>query len=155
VRFLMPFVVVLFAAIEINCSFIIHEPKPDHFGAFVVANGRLAELKRLTQADLSSRSFDGTFKEMSNSVSSDPKVYFILYGGLSEPLLVHVEKAKGLYKTVYNNKVDTQIAPIKGEANMVRLQPVPPLTPGLYELSVVGCPDNGLDFRCYFPIKVE
>jgi hypothetical protein len=156
-RSLMRLAAVVVGILQIGCSVLGGDPKPDHFGIFVVDNGKLTNLFRLTEKELNSRSGSGTFTVMptGNVLRSDAHLYFIMYGGFDEALLQRVVQTKGRYETKYANKFDMQVAPVKGEDRMLRFQPVPPLKPGLYELSVAGCSDNNFDGRCYLPIKIE
>ena len=151
------FSVLALGMLQTGCSILGGDPKPDHFGVFVVDKGKLINLERLLNKELGSRSMSGTFTVMptTNTLQSDEHLYFIMYGGYEEALLQQVVQTKGRYETKYDNKFDMQVAPIKGEDRMLRFQPVPALKSGLYELSVAGCSDNNFDGRCYIPLKIE
>lgn len=128
-------------------------PVPDYFGHFSVDKGQLVELKKLVDQDLTSMMSGSTFTGLPNPPASS-EVQFIVYGDLNEPKLARTtETSPGKFHVDWEDEVILRVSPVHGQDSMYRLKPAEPLAPGLYILSTVACPENGWDFRCYYPIS--
>ncbi len=149
---------------------------PDHYGVFGVSKDKVVELKRERKLE---GELYSTFSGTTHVVGSADKPAFIIHGpGFESPelhriMLLNVDIdslsfiPRASYKVetfdmngnlsrngIMSNKVPLKLYPVKGESNMVRAESSEPLKNGLglYLLSVGGCTDNLINFRCCFPV---
>jgi len=161
----------------LSCS---SDPKPDHYGVFVVSKGRLVELQRIPweklgkaygkyqNTDLVTDLLIFIFNERNIADIDNSNVYFITYGMSEEPIILPASKRGEKYEVTYPTPAgltfgikryiaieEFEIMPIEGKQEMFRIKPKTQLTPGVYLFSTVGCKDNPRDFRCFFPLRVH
>lgn len=128
-------------------------PVPEFYGVYVVADGKLLELK---PSDVSFGSGQVGLKEISKVEVMDNKAYIIVYKKGVEPTrwglaklrfvssdVVGVaplpgwkeeKKAVSLNAWVLERAIELKVAPIENKQDMYRLVPNSPLAPGVYAL---------------------
>jgi len=131
-------------------------PKPSYYGDFLVADGKLVELKENNISKVGSM-FQAVWgiQTLSGLNITDNKAYFIIYRQLPPGVIEMVKLTKlkyakqmqfeaplvqpqtadvNMWVAEQEKEVKLRIAPVQGDSDMSRLIPATPLSPGVYAL---------------------